>query len=370
VLDDMTPLREIAAKASEIAAAPVYFFKPGDAIRSRLNANWDQPTSIEMPHAPNPPYGAILYYHLSHPPAGEMTLQVFDAAGGLVRTISSTPPPPVEGAIYPDYWLLPPSARSLPTTAGTSRINWDLQYEDPPAFDRDLENQMNMVEAMASPGPHGPQVPPGTYTLKLTADGKSYTQTLVVHNDPRVGDSAATLAAIKSQHNLTMLAYKGMHDSYSGNEEVTAARAQLAALAQGQPADVAAKAKELDTKLAAFGGATEGRGGRGGGFGGRGGAVPGAMQSFIALNNSFNTMVSMMQVGLDIAPTLAQIETWESDCRNYNTTVAAWKSVQSGDLAAFNAALTQNQLKPLSVAPTKLATAVCAFTPGSAPARR
>ena len=370
VLDDMTPLREIAAKASEIAAAPVYFFKPGDAIRSRLNANWDQPTSIEMPHAPNPPYGAILYYHLSHPPAGEMTLQVFDAAGGLVRTISSTPPPPVEGAIYPDYWLLPPSARSLPTTAGTSRINWDLQYEDPPAFDRDLENQMNMVEAMASPGPHGPQVPPGTYTLKLTADGKSYTQTLVVHNDPRVGDSAATLAAIKSQHNLTMLAYKGMHDSYSGNEEVTAARAQLAALAQGQPADVAAKAKELDTKLAAFGGATEGRGGRGGGFGGRGGAVPGAMQSFIALNNSFNTMVSMMQVGLDIAPTLAQIETWESDCRNYNTTVAAWKNVQSGDLAAFNAALTQNQLKPLSVAPTKLAMAVCAFTPGSAPARR
>src|SRR5262249_38107015 len=153
-------------------------------------ANWDQPTSVEMPHAPNPPYGAILYYHLGQPPSGEMRLQIFDAAGGLVRTISSVPPPPIEGAIYPDYWLQTPASRSLPTARGMNRINWDLQYDDPPAFNHDLEDQMNMVEAAAAPGPHGPQVPPGTYTLKLTADGKTYTQTVVVHNDPRAGESA------------------------------------------------------------------------------------------------------------------------------------------------------------------------------------
>ena len=65
----------------QIAAAPVYFFKPGDAIRARVSDNWDQPLNPELPHAPNPPYGAILYYHLSHPPSGEIKLQVFDAAG-------------------------------------------------------------------------------------------------------------------------------------------------------------------------------------------------------------------------------------------------------------------------------------------------
>jgi len=35
VLDDMSPLREVAAKAQQIASAPAYLFKPGDAIRAR-----------------------------------------------------------------------------------------------------------------------------------------------------------------------------------------------------------------------------------------------------------------------------------------------------------------------------------------------
>jgi photosystem II stability/assembly factor-like uncharacterized protein len=344
VLDDMSPLREIAAKAAEIATAPAYFFKPGDAVRARINANWDQPMSVEMPHAPNPPYGAILYYHLSRPPAGNITLQVFDAAGALVRTMSSVPPAPIEDAIYPEYWLKSPASRALPTAAGTNRVNWDLLYDDPPAVNHDLENQMNMVDGMASPGPHGPQVPPGTYTLKLTVDGKVYPQTVVVHNDPRVGESAATLSALASQHRLTMLAYQGMKKSYSANEDVAAVRAQLAAMTQ--TADVASKAKALDTKLATFGGAVEPRAGRGG-FG-RGGTAPDAMQSFSTLNNSFSALVSMVQVGLDMAPTPAQIDTWESDCKSYNTTLAAWKKAETEDLAALEVDLKPANLAPMS----------------------
>ena len=101
VLDDMSPLRDIAAKGQEIAAAPAYLFKPGDAIRARMNSNWDQPMNPELPHAPNPPFGALLYYHLSKPPAGEIKLQIFDcgrqagaddhehaAAGGRAAAVS------------------------------------------------------------------------------------------------------------------------------------------------------------------------------------------------------------------------------------------------------------------------------------------
>jgi len=209
-----------------------------------------------------------------------------------------------------------------------------------------------MVEGVTTAGPHGPQVPPGTYTLKLTVEGKMYTQTLVVHNDPRVGESPAILSALKSQSALTARAYQGMKDSYAANEEVAAARAKVAQAAAGQ-GDAAAKAKELDTKLAAFGGATGGRGGRGGGGfggGGRGSAAePGAMQSFIALNNAFSAIVSAMQVGLDMPPTKAAIDSWETDCKNYNTTLTAWKRAVSEDLAAYN------------VPAPKLATASCAF---------
>src|ERR1043166_5141503 len=187
VLDDMSPLREIAAKAQAIAAAPAYLFKPGDAIRARMNSNWDQPLNPEYAHAENPPYGALIYYHLSQKPAGEIRLQIFDSSSALVRTITSTPPPVSQRPPYPDYWLMPSSERALSTNVGTNRINWDLRYDDPPGFNPDINNQMNSAPGQVTPAPHGPLALPGTYTVKLIVDGQTYTQTLVVHNDPRVG---------------------------------------------------------------------------------------------------------------------------------------------------------------------------------------
>ncbi len=374
VLDDTTPLREIAAKSQAIAAAPVYFFKPGDAIRARVSDNWDQPLNPELPHAPNPPYGAILYYHLSRPPSGEIKLQVFGADGKLVRTMSSIPPVLPERWPYPEYWVAKGSDLALPTQVGTNRTNWDLRYDDPPAFNLDLENQMNVSPGgFVTPGPHGPQVIPGVYTLKLIVDGQTYTQTVTVRNDPRVGESAKVMADLRSKNKLMLLAVEGSKESYAGNSEVLAVRQQLASLKANQlPSDVAKATSEIDTKLATFGGVVASRGGRGGGGGGgrgRGGAPPpGAITPFNALNGSFDAIVSMSQVGLDEAPTKAQVVTWEDDCKKYNATVAAWKTMQSQDLATFNALLSKNNLKPLQVSPTALINATCPFVASAAPA--
>lgn len=74
----------------------------------------------------------------------------------------------------------------------------------------------------------------------------------------------------------------------------------------------------------------------------------------------------MMQVGLDMAPTPTQIATWESDCGNYNRTVAAWKHLQP-QITSFNALLTKNQLHALTVAPARLPEASCGFVPAVAP---
>lgn len=366
VLDDMSPLRDLAQQAQQIAAGPAYLFKPGDAIRARVSSNWDQPMNPEMPHAPNPPYGALIYYNLSQSPKGEIKLQIFDAAGQLVRTISSIPPPAITARLaYPDYWVMPPEDRALATTVGMHRINWDLRYDDPPGFNQDLVNQMNVAPGLVTPAPHGPRALPGTYTLKLLVDGKTYTQTLVVRNDPRVGQSAAVMNALRAQHRLIMRAYQGMKDSYAGDEEVAAIRAEVTALdGRHPPADVATAAKALDTKLGTFGGATAGRGGRGGGFGrgGRGGGASGGVTSFRSLNSTFNTLVELNHNGLDMAPTQAQIDTWASVCKEYNATVTAWKAMQSKDLAAFNALLTKNHVQPLTVTPTKLGAVACGLT--------
>jgi hypothetical protein len=373
VLDDTTPLREIAVKMQAIAETPVHFFKPGDAIRARVSDNWDQPINPELPHSPNPPYGAIIYYHLSRPPSGEIKLQVFDAEGKLIRTMSSIPPVLPERWPYPEYWVAKGSDLALPTKVGTNRTNWDLRYDDPPAFNLDLENQMNVAPGgFVTPGPHGPQVIPGVYTLKLIVDGQTYTQTVTVRNDPRVGESPKVMADLRAKNKLMLLAYKGAKDSNAGNSEVLAVRQQVAALSANQlSADVAKAVTDISTKLGTFGGVVAGRGGRGGGGGGgrgRGGPpVPGAISPFNTLNGSFDTIVSTSQVGLDEAPTQAQIDTWIADCKQYTATVAAWKTMQTQDLVAFNALLTKNNLTPLQVPPTALPVPPCTFVATAAP---
>jgi photosystem II stability/assembly factor-like uncharacterized protein len=362
VLDDITPLRQLAANAQAISSSQVHFFEPEEAIRARMNSNWDQPFSIEVPHAQNVPYGAILDYYLSHEPSGPIQLQIFDAQGNLVRTMSSTLPAPIEGAWFPHYWLASPESRALGTHVGLNRVNWDLYYDDPAALRHDLEDEMNMVPGATTPGPHGPQVIPGVYTLKLTVDGQVYTRNLTVVNDPRAGQSPELMAAVRTQNKLTLLALQGMEQSYEGHGEVEAIKGQLASLMKGTlPADVAAQAKTLDTSLTKVGGVVPPPGTMGG-FGRIGPSDPKAIKSFVEMNNEYNTLVSMMQVGLDMAPTPAQIATWESDCNNYNRTLTAWKSAQQ-QITDFNAMLVKNQLPELKPAPEKLTAPSCSFAP-------
>ncbi len=363
VLDDITPLRQIAANAQAISASSVYLFQPEEAIRARINSNWDQPFSIEVPHAPNVPYGAIVDYYLSREPSAPVQLQVFDSKGNLVRTMSSSPPPPIVDAAYPHYWLAAPETRILSTHVGLNRVNWNLQYDDPPALRHDLENQMNMVEGSTTPGPHGPQVIPGVYTLKLNVEGKVFTRDVTVVNDPRVGESPALMNALRTQNELTLLSVQGMEHSFEGHEEVNAVQDQLATLMKGNlPADVAEQAKTLAASLTKIGGAMP-AGGRGGGGGGRRAASnPNALQSFFELNNAFNTMVSMMQVGLDMTPTPAQITTWQKDCTDLNRTTTAWEDALK-QVTDFNAMLVKNNLQEMKVTPTKLTVSSCSFMP-------
>jgi hypothetical protein len=173
------------------------------------------------------------------------------------------------------------------------------------------------------------------------------------------------MAALGAQNKLTLLSVQGMEHSFEGHEEVNAVKDQLATLIKGNlPADVAAQAKTLEASLTKIGGATPGGGqqGGGGGFGRRQSADPKALQSFFELNNAFNTMVSMMQVGLDMAPTPAQIATWQKDCTDLNRTRTAWEDARK-QITEFNAMLAKNNLQEMKVAPNKLPVSACRFMP-------
>jgi hypothetical protein len=162
-----------------------------------------------------------------------------------------------------------------------------------------------------------------------------------------------------------MLAYHGMQESYKAHDEVAAVETQLTSLMKTSlPEDVGPQAKKIDDDLKKIGGVVPQGGGFGGGFG-RGPADPNALKSFLDVNNDYNTLVSMMQVGMDMAPTPTQISTWESDCKNYNRTVEAWTAMKK-QITDFNAVLAKDHLQELRLPSTNIGDPPCSFSAGPA----
>ena len=370
ILDDISPLRQIAPP---MAAEPAHLFKPGDAIRVRREMNEDTPFPPEVPHALNPPVGAIIYYYLGTRPASDITIEIQDAAGKVVRHYSSAPipadtnPPPQ----VPPYWLKVPAP--LPTAIGTNRMNWDLRYDDPPAFSHSMDPYftLNAVPGETVYHQEGPLALPGVYTVKLTVDGKSYTQSVTVRNDPR---SPATLADLQAQHDLQMKLYNGARAAWDGWLQVDAMRQAVANVTRGNPpAEVTAAAATFDAALA-----------RVGGIAGivdntRGNAFTGKLTpNFAAINGreggegvlfSMNGQLRTNDFG-DMAPNEPMRLGWTHVCTDLRSAVADWHAINEKDLVAFNAVLTRNNLRPIAPAAPALPTPVCAAAPLTAAAGR
>src|SRR5438876_74035 len=81
ILDDITPLRQIAAAAR---AGGVYLYRPAVALRVRWNENTDTPLPPDEPAGKNPPDGAVLDYYLPRAAAGSLTLEIVDRTGKLL----------------------------------------------------------------------------------------------------------------------------------------------------------------------------------------------------------------------------------------------------------------------------------------------
>ena len=194
VLDDVEPLREMAAAAGKPLPE---LFRPADAWRVRRDNYTDTPMPPDEPMGENPPQGAILDYDLAQAATGPVTLQILDANGTVLRTYSSTDPvtPTPEELrtnLIPPYW--PKIDRPLPAAAGMHRWVWDLRATAPasPHYDYPI----SAVPGRTPLTPQGPLVLPGTYKVRLTVDGRSETQPLTVKMDPRIHTSPADLETL------------------------------------------------------------------------------------------------------------------------------------------------------------------------------
>jgi hypothetical protein len=173
VLDDVSPLRQLAADHRIEPAAP-WLFAPATAVRLRPAGFTGTPFPKEEPAAPNPPSGAFIDYVLNAP-AKSVSMEILDGQGGLVRRYSSAdeiPKPDLTTLNTAPEWVAPTVA--LSTAPGMHRFVWPLHYAAPAG----LSDRRR--------GGEGVWAPPGPYTVVLEVDGARLAQPLTVAPDPRI----------------------------------------------------------------------------------------------------------------------------------------------------------------------------------------
>jgi hypothetical protein len=302
ILDDITPLRQMTPAS---AASEAFLFKPQTTYRVRRSNNPDTPLPPEEPAGQNPPDGAVIDYLLKTD--GKVTLEILDAAGKPVRKYSSDDKPePVDPKELnvPMYWVRMPKV--LSGKAGMHRWVWDLRYAPPPTSSRDYPISAIYQDTPAYP--LGTSVLPGTYTVKLTAAGKTMTETLLVKMDPRVKTPPAGLAR---QFELSRQVCGLMQQGWETLAEIRAFRA-------------AHPDTELDRKAAAIAG-----GGGGGRRGGRGGT--GEADNLMRIDGELAGVLAVLD-SADAAPTTQAAAAVSDLARAMSAQLKAWKEL-SGNAA-------------------------------------
>jgi len=320
ILDDITPLRQIAAATTTSAAV---LFQPGVAYRVRRSTYPDTPIPPDEPMAENPPDGAVIDYFLSQGASDPLTVEILDSEGQLVRRYSSTDQPEptaaeLEKQVVPLYWVQMP--KTLSTTAGAHRWVWDLHYPSPTATHH--EYPISAVPRRTPRLPLGPIALPGNYSLRLTVNGRTYDAPLVVKMDPRVTtplagirqmfDLEMRLAALLSSSSEAVLEAHSLRDQLSklsgqakgtNRDSIEAFRKKLQVLSEGEPATEESSAPTLSQ-----------------------------------VNSAVSTLYGAVGAA-DATPTAAQVEAAKKVEQDTNAVIEQWKEFKTKALPSVNLAL-------------------------------
>jgi photosystem II stability/assembly factor-like uncharacterized protein len=333
ILDNVTPLRQFNPQVAESAA---YLFAPQLTYRVRRNNGTDTPLPPEIPAGQNPPDGAMIDYWLKSSVSGDVVVEIVDSSGKLVRRFSSSDKPDVPDAKdinVPTYWIRP--ERKLSTAAGMHRFVWNLHHPPPPALDRDYP--ISAIFADTPLYPLGATILPGTYSIKLTTDGKTFTQPLTIKIDPRVKTSAQDL---KAQFEMEMKIVAAMQRDFDTLTEVRKVRK---ALKEG------ASSSNLQSRIAEFDKkASEVEGGAGG-YGAQYLSTP-AGRGLARLNSGLSSLLAIVD-SADTAPTTQAVATFAEVEHALDEQLARWADIRNKDLPALNQVLKQAGVTPIDVAP-------------------
>jgi hypothetical protein len=178
IFDHLSVLRELAETPQ--SASNVRIFAAPDVYRWRLGYMRPDKWVGE-----NPPNGASIYYWLKEAPKSDYTIDILDAQGNVVNTLSTKPKPVIQAGDDPKGEEEEKKKAALSKEAGMQRAVWDLTYAGPDLIP-------NARLDTGDPGT-GPMALPGTYTVRLNVEGQTATTTLKILPDPRVTVAEADL---------------------------------------------------------------------------------------------------------------------------------------------------------------------------------
>ena len=310
ILDDVTPLRQVAGAA---AAAGPYLYMPETGYRLYYPDQVDK----HPPVGQNPPAGALIDYYLPAVATAALNIDILDASGAVVRHLSSVKatqaeqPPEWPDQVHPE--------ETLPARQGMNRFVWNLRYDDP----------VPIPDAFyAGLPPRGPIALPGQYTIKLSYGGQTHTVPLTLAADPR--DKGASLEGLQQKFALSLEVYHDQDALHRAVNDIRAVRTEVgAALAK-------ANGKSADAGLAATGSTLLAEAAR----------IEGVlMQVNIKgseanlnfpgmLNEQIYSFAGLLD-DADTAPNAQEIETYAALHTKLDAQLAAWNELKKTRLAAF-----------------------------------
>jgi hypothetical protein len=299
------------------------------------DTNTDTPIPPDEPTAQNPPDGAVIDYFLGQPAEGAVKLEILDAQSKVVRRYASTDKPDLTEEdlakqLIPPYWVRMP--KILSTAVGMHRFVWDLHYTTPDSAR--FSYPISAVPGDTPRVPQGPSALPGGYTVRLSVNGHTYSEPLVVKMDPRVKTPQPGLVEMfQLQSRLASI----MSASTESVTQAQSAHEQLQKLTPEANGQLAGAISALDKKVSAL------LGGGGGFF-----APPSLKPTLSRANGESSALYG--EIGrADATPTAAQMSAGTEIEKTFTAISKEWKQLMSVDLPALNKQLRDANLPEIKL---------------------
>jgi hypothetical protein len=206
------------------------------------------------------------------------------------------------------------------------RFVWDLHGEPPKSLNKEFPISAIVHDTPLLP--LGAWALPGSYMVRLTVDGKQFTQPLTVRMDPRI---QTPLTDLQAQAALQARAVSGMNQSFDALSQVQSVRAQLKESATKAKGKLAESVEDLDRQCAVLAGATSSN---------FFGTPPNGKQpeNFSTLNQHFGQLLGIAD-SADAAPTTQASKVYAELTKELDSLLKRWDDLKQHSVPKLSSEL-------------------------------